>query len=407
MKRATVLACAAFLAAALSAADAPIQSDLLRIYGGLVKISSGRSFTIQTNGVAAGKFMGSIFSEYTIWNPQLQAMMAEMPSAKISILSTMMGDRVDFSVSGRLPAGSRLAKELAAVKPVSPALFKYIPANASVVYVSGVQGDSPLDRHALPIRGRLVEQLRAMMPPRATYRDFAAFAAPAKKGPGIALVVVFRLASAVPPLDALVGKKLGSVFTLEAAKTDDDPPPDGFYRYSLGSSLKSVIVGTSGDELDEMLRFAAAANGVMGPMTLECTCSDGFVFFDVGPAGDLDARLSRPESRTFGVNSLMPLLRPDLTPVGIRTAIYASPSVAARRTLSGLGALLRPVKAGLAPDGDGLSGVVTTTPEGDFTWGWSVSRSELEAYEKNQGVVQNTFKTILMQGVQFSGLGGK
>ena len=55
MKRATVLACAAFLAAALSAADAPSQSDLLRIYGGLVKISSGRSFTIQTNGVAAGR----------------------------------------------------------------------------------------------------------------------------------------------------------------------------------------------------------------------------------------------------------------------------------------------------------------------------------------------------------------
>lgn len=407
MRRMTVFACAALCAAALSAASAPQQSDLLRIYNGLVKISSGRCFSIPTNGAAAASFMGSVFGEYTIWNPQLQSRMSGMPSANISILSSMLGDRVDFSVSGKLPAGSELAKELAAVKPVDPGLFKYIPASASVVYVSGVPGDSPLDRHALPIRAKFVEQLRAMMPPRATYRDFAAFAAPAKKSSGIALVFVFRLASAVPPLDGLAGKKLGSVFTLTVPKSDDDPPPDGFYRYSLGSSVTSAIVGSSADEFEETLRFAAAANGVMGPMTLECTCSDGYVFFDVGPAGDLAARLSRPESITFNVNSLLPLLRPDLSPVGIRTAIYASPSVAARRTLSGLGTLLKPVKAGLAPDGDGLSGVVATTPEGDFTWGWSVSRSELDAYVKNQGIVQNTFKTILMHAAHLTGFGGK
>ena len=166
-------------------------------------------------------------------------------------------------------------------------------------------------------------------------------------------------------------------------------------------------MGNSAEELDEVLRLAAAANGVMGPMTLEVTCSDGYVFFDVGPAGDLKERLSRPEASTFDVKSVLPLLRPDLSVAGVRTVIYASPSVAARRTLSGLGSLLKPVKAGLAPDGDGLSGVVVATPDGDFTWGWSVTRSELDAYEKNQGIVQNTLKTILMHGVQFRGFGEK
>ena len=355
MRSAAILAAAALLAASLSAADAPQQSDLMRIYTGLVKVSSGRNFLVSTNGAAAARFMGSIFSAYTIWNPELQKRMAEMPSADVSILSTMVGDRVDFAVTGKLPGDSRLGKELAVLKPVDPGLFKYIPANASVVYASGVPGDSPLDYHVLPLRVRFVEQLRAMMPPRATYRDFAAFAAPAKKGPGIALVFVFRLASAVPPLDELAGKKVASVFTLEKPKSADDPPPEGFCRYSLSSSFKDALMGNSAEEPDEVLRLAAAANGVMGPMTLEVTCSDGYVFFDVGPAGDLKERLSRPEASTFDVKSVLPLLRPDLSVAGVRTVIYASPSVAARRTLSGLGSLLKPVKAGLAPDGDGLS----------------------------------------------------
>ena len=63
------------------------------------------------------------------------------------------------------------------------------------------------------------------------------------------------------------------------------------------------------------------------------------------------------------------------------------------------------MKAGLAPDGDALSGVIAAVPGGEFVWGWSVSRSELEAYEKNQGIVQNTFKTILMHGAQLKAFG--
>lgn len=402
MRRVALFAAAALCAASLCAAEQ--QSDLMRIYKGLVKVSSGRNFSIPTNGVAAAGFMGSIFGEYTIWNPELQSRMAELPDAKISIVSTMVGDRVDFSVSGKLPADSALGKELAALRTVDPGLFRYVPANASIVYASAVRGDSPLDRHALPIRAKFVEPLRAMMPPRATYRDFVSFAAPARKGPGIALVFVFRLASAVPPLDSLAGKKVASLFTLEKPKPQAEQPPEGYCRYLLTSSIKDTV-GSSEDELDEMFRFASAANCVMGPMTLECTCSEGYVFFEVGPEGDLKERLDRPDKSVFGVNSLLPLLAPGLSASGIRTMIYASPSVASRRTLAGLGALLKPVIAGLAPDGDGFSGVIVAVPGGDFTWGWSVSRSELEAYEKNQGIVQNTFKTILMHGVQLRGFG--
>ena len=402
MRRAALFAAAALCAAALGAAEA--QSDLMRIYKGLVKVSSGRNFTISTNGATAANFMGSIFSEYTIWNPELKERMSGMPSAKISIVSTMVGDRVDFSVSGKVPADSELGKELAAVRTVDPGLLRFVPANASVVYASAVRGDSPLDRHALPIRAKLVEPLRAMMPPRATYRDFVSFAAPARKGPGIALVVVFRLASAVPPLDSLAGKKVAALFTLENVKPTDDQPPEGYSRYRLTSSIRDAIGGGE-DELETSFRFASAANCVIGPMTLECTCSDGYVLFEIGPEGDLKERLDRPDSSTFGVNSLLPLLDPGLSAKGIRTMLYASPSVAARRTLAGLGSLLKPVRAGLAPDGDGFSCVIVAAPGGDFTWGWSVSRSELEAYEKNQGIVQNTFKTILMHGAQLRAFG--
>jgi len=406
VRRSAILAVAAVLAASLPAEDAPQQSDLMRIYNGLVKVSSGRNFSISTNGTTAAKFMGSIFGEYTIWNPKLQLRIGEIPSAKVSILSTMVGDRVDFAVTGKLPEDLHLSRELAALKPVDKGLFKYIPANASIVYVSAVPGDSPLDHHALPIRANFVEQLRAMMPPRATYRDFAAFAAPAKKGVGIAAVFVFRLASAVPPLDSFSGNKVASVFTLDTPKSDDDQLPDGYSRYAVTSSFKDAL-GSGSSVVDEELRFAAAANAVMGPMTLEVACHDGYVFFDVGPAGDLKERLSRPEGSTFDVKSLLPLLRPGLSPEGLRTAIYMSPSAATRRTLAGLGSLLKPVMAGLAPDGDGFSGVVIVGQDGDFTWGWSATRSELEAFEKNQGIVQNTFKTILMHGANIRAFGGE
>ena len=407
MRRAVVLAAAALCAAFAAAADAAGQPDFMRTYKGLVKVSSGRTFSLATNGVTSARFMGNIFGDYAIWNQELQVRLADMPTGRIRILSTMVGDRVDFSLDGKVPASAQLGRELAAMRVVNPGLYKFIPANASVVYVSAVPGESPIDRHVLPIRAKIVEQMRALMPPRATYRDFAMFAAPARKGGGIAIVCVFRLASAVPPLDSLAGKRISGVFTLsDPNPAAGDPPRDGFYRYSVTSSFRDALGGNASDGNSEMLRFAAAANGIMGPMTLECTCMDGYVFFEVGPAGDLAERLSRPDSITFDVKSLLPLLRPDLTTAGIRTALYASPSAAARRTLSGLGPILRPVMAELAPDGDGVSCVVVAAPGGDFFWGWSLTRTELEAFEKNKDVPQKTFKTILMHGVRLPTFGG-
>ena len=403
MRRAATFAAAALCAASLCAAEAP--SDLAA-YKSFLKVCSAGSFVVSTNGAATADFLDGIknLGEYSIWTPGLHERMAELPAVKMTILSTTAGDRVDFSVSGKLPADSTLGKELAALGTVNPGLLRFVPANATIVYASAIRGDSPLDRHVLPIRAEFVEPLRAMMPPRATYRDFVAFAAPARKGPGIALVAVFRLASAVPPLDELAGKKVATLFTLVKTKPTDDQPPDGYYRYRIDSSFKDAI-GAGKDEADEMLRFASAANCIMGPMTLECTCSGGYVFFEVGPEGDLQDRIERPSENTFGVNTILPLLAPDLSTAGIRTMVYASPSATSRRTLMGLGSLLKPVRAGLAPDGDGVSGVLVAAPGGDFTWGWSMSRSEIEALEKNQGIVRNTFKAILMHGVQLRTLG--
>ncbi len=399
MSRAAVFAAAALCAAALCAEEAKAP---LVVYKELLKVSSVRGFHCSTNGAEAAAFAGEVFAEQPIWDPDLKERLAELTDAKISILSTMVGDRVDFSVSGNVPAQSNLGKELAAVRAVDPGLLRFVPANASVVYASSVRGDSPLERHVLMIRAELVEPLRAMMPPRATYRDFVAFAAPARKSPGIALVVVFRLASAVPPLDALEGKKVATLFTLEKLKPTDDQPPEGYSRYRLTSSFKNAVgIGSdSSSEANQMLRLASGANCMIGPMTLECTCNDGYVFFEVGPEVALKERLDRPDWSTFSVNTLLPLLKPGLSAAGIRTMVYASPSATSRRTLSGLGSLLKPVKAGLAPDGDGLSGVVVALPGGEFTWGWSASRSELEALEKNQGIVQNTIRTILLHGFQ-------
>ena len=400
MNRAAVFAVAALCASAICAEEAKAP---LAVYRDLLRLSSVRGgFSCSTNGAEAAAFAGEVFAEQPIWDPDLKDRLAELADAKISVASTMVGDRVDFAVSGDVPAESGLGKELAAVKSVDPGLLRFVPANASVVYASSVRGDSPLDRYVLMIRAELVEPLRAMMPPRATYRDFVAFAAPARKGPGIALVVVFRLASAVPPLDELDGKKVATLFTLEKPKPADDQPPDGYSRYRITSSFKNAIgIGAdSSDEASQMLRLASGANCMIGPMTLECTCSDGYVFFEVGPEGDLKERLDRPDSRTFSVNTLLPLLRPGLSADGIRTMVYASPSATSRRTLSGLGSLLKPVKAGLAPDGDGLSGVTVALPGGEFTWGWSATRSELEALEKNKGIVQNTIRTILLHGFQ-------
>ena len=79
----------------------------------------------------------------------------------------------------------------------------------------------------------------------------------------------------------------------------------------------------------------------------------------------------------------------------------------ARRAIVGLGPLLKPVLSGLAQDGDGFSGVVAVLPSGEFLWGWSATRSELEAMEKNEGVAQNAFKTILMQAVHMRAFGGR
>lgn len=400
MNRAAVFAVAALCASAICAEEA---KPPLAVYRDLLRLSSVRGgFSCSTNGAEAAAFAGEVFAGQPIWDPDLKDRLAELADAKISVASTMVGDRVDFAVSGDVPAESGLGKELAAVKSVDPGLLRFVPANASVVYASSVRGDSPLDRYVLMIRAELVEPLRAMMPPRATYRDFVAFAAPARKGPGIALVVVFRLASAVPPLDELDGKKVATLFTLEKPKPADDQPPDGYSRYRITSSFKNAIgIGAdSSDEASQMLRLASGANCMIGPMTLECTCSDGYVFFEVGPEGDLKERLDRPDSRTFSVNTLLPLLRPGLSADGIRTMVYASPSATSRRTLSGLGSLLKPVKAGLAPDGDGLSGVTVALPGGEFTWGWSATRSELEALEKNKGIVQNTIRTILLHGFQ-------
>ena len=400
MNRAAVFAVAALCASAICAEEA---KPPLAVYRDLLRLSSVRGgFSCSTNGAEAAAFAGEVFAEQPIWDPDLKDRLAELADAKISVASTMVGDRVDFAVSGDVPAESGLGKELAAVKSVDPGLLRFVPANASVVYASSVRGNSPLDRYVLMIRAELVEPLRAMMPPRATYRDFVAFAAPARKGPGIALVVVFRLASAVPPLDELDGKKVATLFTLEKLKPTDDQPPEGYSRYRLTSSFKNAIgIGAdSSDEASQMLRLASGANCMIGPMTLECTCSDGYVFFEVGPEGDLKERLDRPDSRTFSVNTLLPLLRPGLSADGIRTMVYASPSATSRRTLSGLGSLLKPVKAGLAPDGDGLSGVTVALPGGEFTWGWSATRSELEALEKNKGIVQNTIRTILLHGFQ-------
>ena len=396
----------ALIACAACAAEPQAVSETMRIYNGLVKISSGRTYQISTNGTAAVKFVGSLFDGYDIWNPQLQTRLSQIPESKICITSTMVGDRVDFSVRGKLPGDTRFGEELAAVKPVAPGLLRYIPSNASLAYISAVPGDSPLEGHMLVVRARFVEQLRALMPGRATYRDFAMFAAPARKGAGIAVVFVFRLASAVPPLDSLEGKKVASLFTIAKAPDCDSPPPEGFCRYQLTSSFKDALGGPAG-QAEEMLRFGAAANGVMGPMTMECTCRDGFVFFDIGPAGDLADRLDRPEAGSFNVQSLVPLQHPDLKSSSIRSAVYSSPSAVARRAIAGLGPLLKPVLSGLAQDGDGFSGVVAVLPSGEFLWGWSATRSELEAMEKNEGVAQNAFKTILMQAVHMRAFGGR
>ena len=405
MKRAAAAAAAALFAAALFAADAPRQSELMRVYSGLAKVSSGRTFSISTNGVTAARFLGNILDGYPIWCKALQERLSPIPESRITIVSTMVGDRVDISLRGRLAKDSETARELASTRPVDPGLFKFIPANAQIVYVSGVLGDSPLDRHAIAIRARLVEQLRSLMPPRATYRDFAAFAAPARKGQSLAVVVVFRLASAVPPMDSLSGKKVAKLFSIEAPPAGDDPPGEGIERYSVVSSFKDIL-GSGSGEPEEVTRLAAV-NGVMGPMTLECACRDGYVFFEVGPAGDLESRLERPESNAFSVKSLLPLQYPDLKASAVRSAIYASPSAAARKALAGLGSLMKPIVAGLAPDGDGLSGVVAETPEGEFVWGWSLTRTELEALEKNEDLMQNTARTILMHGAQMRAFGGK
>ena len=402
---------AALLAGAAFAEEAPQASvasgsELMRLYDGLVKASGGRAFTVNTNGAAIAGFLGRVFGEYTVWRPEIKDILDQLPAAAFTVHSSLAGDRVDVSVSARPQSGTKFARELAALRPVQAKLLDFVPYDACALYATSTPPEFAFDLCFEPLRDLLADSFRRLLPQRSFAAGFALYAAPAVHDEGLGVVGVFPIAPGVKPdLAVLAGKRFASLYTVTQPKT---PGAAGVTSYALSSSMKDVLGGASTD-LDETLKFIAAANGVMGPMPMEIAERNGCLVFEIGPKGDLAARLARSEEkgyRRFDATALLPLQRPGMEPGLARTVFYASPSVCTRQAAHGLGSLSKLFMSSLAPKGDGMSSVALVEADGTFLWGWSLTRSEIESIDQNVGTVRKILNVILMNGVQQRLLGG-
>lgn len=381
----------------------PAARRVSRIYRIFRGASANHRYEVVTNGAAVADFLDGSLRGLPVWNASTRARLSELGEARLLIVSSMLGDRLDVLVSGRPRVGSPLAALVAGWSAPDVRLARLVPANATVAFVSASSASgNPFELQTDGVRALTVDSFVSLLPAGSVTSGAAVVAAPAVAGDGFALVGAVRVArpgEVAAALGKLDGGTFASLFKLSRS---GQRAVNGraVHTYTLSSSVKDAA-DSKADAVGEFVRFSAVLADIFGPLTFEVTADGDLVVFEVGPPGDLDERLAAASGRTPYVSlSLLPIGMPSLDVSALRSVTFASPSTLARRGFASVTPAAASLVENLAPAGDGCTALAAVLPDGTFVWGWSLAENEVRGTIDDIDGVRPVFQALFLRGAE-------
>lgn len=389
-----------FAGGTFAAEDASSVEGANRIYSAFSRVTTSRPYEVVTNGTAVAKFLDRAMKGLpAIWNADASELVGDIGKARFLIAQSMLGDRMDITVSGDPMKSTALADRLAKTSARRLALVP--PVKSTSAFVSTSNELIPFEGGLSAVRVSVAEPLRSLLPADSLLPGFAVFTISSMVSDGEALVCAVEKKKGVKigaeVLGGFAKRGLLGLFELsECTRTSEDGIE--IFRYTL--STKAGAITSVKSELPELVRFLAVANDVIGPVTMEVAEHEEFVFFEIGAVGDLANNLGDGIAAAFPMQSLLPVLCPDVKNDEVRSYISLSPSAVLNQTVEGITSVPKARIPEMPPVGDGYSMIISVESGGRFTWGWSLSQNELQASEATSAATRSLFQAIFLQGAE-------